>query len=142
MAGMNTSQQTPVRTAGHTRGPTPEAVSASTHRLSPSGDNPDLRPLVKFVAAALPFGWVLLSIPLFTDAPLAPFILGTLYFGLVLPTVVLTRRDREASMRQLLRDTLRPPRPLWLLLPAATVIPVATYAVGTLLDRNVALSSG
>ena len=41
---------------------------------------------------ALPVGWVLLSIPLVVDVPLAPFILATLYLGLVLPAVVLTRR--------------------------------------------------
>jgi membrane protease YdiL (CAAX protease family) len=107
-----------------------------------TGDNPDLRPLVTFVATALPVGWVLLSIPLFVDLPLAPFVLGTLYLGLVLPTVLLTRRDPGASMRQLLRDTLRLPRPAWLLVPAALVIPAATSAVGALFGRTVELDSG
>ncbi|HET7277899.1 MAG TPA: type II CAAX endopeptidase family protein [Dermatophilaceae bacterium] len=111
-------------------------------RVSTYGDNPDLRPLLTFVAVALPVGWIMLSIPLVTDAPLPLFVLGTLYLGLVLPTVVLTRRDPHASMRLLLHDTVRPPRPAWLLLPAGLVIPVATYAMGALLGRSVALDSG
>jgi membrane protease YdiL (CAAX protease family) len=101
-----------------------------------------LRPVLMFVATALPVGWVLLSVPLFVDLPMAPFILATLFLGLVLPTVVLTRRDPDASMRQLLGDTLRLPRPAWLLLPAALAIPVATYAVGALLGRSPAVDSG
>ena len=116
--------------------------SASTDGVASRRDNPALRPLLQFTAAALPVGWVLLSVPLFVDLPIAPFVLGTLYFGLVLPTVLLTRRDPNASMRQLLRDTLRLPRPLWLLLPAALVIPVATYAVGALWGRDVDVTGG
>ena len=94
-----------------------------------SGDG-DLRPLVTFLLTALPTGWVLLSVPLVVDVPLAPFILATLFFGLVAPAVVLTRRDPSASVRRLLRDTVRLPRPAWLLLPAALLIPTASWAVG------------
>ncbi|MEV6487294.1 CPBP family intramembrane glutamic endopeptidase [Actinoplanes sp. NPDC051633] len=79
-------------------------------------------PLLVFTAVALPVGWVLLSIPLFADLPVEPFILGTLFLGLVLPTVLLTR----PSVKRLLVDTVRPPRPLWLLIPAAALIPVVT----------------
>jgi membrane protease YdiL (CAAX protease family) len=130
---MNTTHHTPDRTLDRAPGRATCPV--------PTGDSPDLRPLVTFVATALPVGWVLLSIPLFVDLPLAPFVLGTLYLGLVLPTVLVTRRDPGASMRQLLRDTLRLPQPAWLLVPAGLVIPAATYAVGTLLGRSIELDS-
>ncbi len=112
------------------------AVKAATHDVG--GGAP--RPLLAFVAVALPVGWVLLSIPLVVDAPLAPFILGTLYLGLVLPAVVLTRRDPRASVRALLRDTVRLPRPLWLLLPAALLLPVLTGVAGTLASAGKDLS--
>lgn len=84
-------------------------------------------PLVVFTAVALPVGWVLLTVPLLTGLPVEPFILGTLFLGLVLPAVLLTRRD--ASVRRLLADTVRPPRPIWLLLPAAALIPVVAGAL-------------
>lgn len=108
--------------------------TTSTARVA---DNPDLKPLVQFVAVAIPVGWVLLTIPLLLDLPVEPFVLGTLFLGLVLPTVVLTRRDPTASMRQLLRDTVRPSRPLWLLIPAALVIPGAVAGVAALLGAGV-----
>ena len=136
---MNAPKHTVRNTPDHTADLVPRITSSSA---SPApADNADLRPLLKFVAAALPVGWLLLSVPLVTGAPLSPFVLGTLYLGLVLPTVLLTRRDPDASMRQLLRDTIRLPRPAWLLLPAALVIPVSTYAGGTLLGRSVGLDT-
>jgi membrane protease YdiL (CAAX protease family) len=101
-------------------------------------DRPDLRPLVTFALVALPVGWVLLSIPLLTDLPLAPFVLGTLYLGLVLPAVVLTRRDPKASLRALLRDAARP---TWLLVPATLLVPVSTVIVGRLLGVGTDLSA-
>ena len=52
-------------------------------------------PFILFGTVALPAGWVLLSIPLVVDVPLAPFILATLYFGLVAPALLLTRHDPE-----------------------------------------------
>ena len=113
-------------------------VTTSTARAA---DNPDLKPLIQFVTVAVPVGWVLLTIPFLLDLPVEPFVLGTLFLGLVLPTVVLTRRDPTASMRQLLRDTVRPPRPLWLLLPAALVIPGAVAAVAALLGVGVPLTA-
>ena len=70
---------------------------------NPAHDSADLRPLLLFLGVAVPVGWVLLSIPLVTDLPLSPFVLATLYLGLVLPAVVLTRRDPDASVRSLLR---------------------------------------
>ena len=131
-----------MNTSRHTSADVPALATHATSHPANTADNPDLRPLLKFVAIALPVGWVLLSVPLFVDAPMAPFVLGTLYLGLVLPTVLLTRRDHGTSMRQLLRDTLRLPRPAWLLIPAALVIPAATYGLGALLGRDVDLSGG
>ena len=84
---------------------------------------------------------MLLSIPLVVDVPLAPFILATLYLGLVLPAVVLTRGDPDASVRALLRDTVRLPRPAWLLLPAALLIPVAVWGMAALLGVETELDS-
>jgi membrane protease YdiL (CAAX protease family) len=133
---MNTSTHTsthrPVRT-GHA---TPPGITTGTP------DDPELRPLIWFVVAALPVGWVLLSVPLVLDAPLAPFVLGTLYLGLVLPTVLLTRRDPHTSMRQLLRDTVRLPRPAWLLVPAGLAIPTTTYGLGAVLGHSADVTIG
>jgi membrane protease YdiL (CAAX protease family) len=87
----------------------------------------DTRALVPFVAVALPVGWVLLSVPLVADLPIEPFVLATL-LGLVAPALLLTRRDPATSIRALLHDCWRLPRPL-VLLPALLVIPVTTWAV-------------
>ena len=110
-----------------------------TSGLRPT-DRHDRRPLVTFMLVALPVGWVLLSIPLVTGLPLSPFILGTLYLGLLLPAVVLTRRDPHTSVRAFFRDAVRLPRPVWLLVPATLVIPVGTASVGQLLGVGTDLS--
>lgn len=104
-------------------------------------DRPDLGPLVTFSLVALPVGWVLLSIPLVTGLPLSPFILGTLFLGLVLPATVLTRRDPHGSVRGLFRDAVRLPRPVWLLVPATLLVPVGTAAVGGLVGAGTELSA-
>ena len=104
-------------------------------------DRSELRPLVTFTLVALPVGWVLLSIPLVTGLPLSPFILGTLYLGLVLPAAVLTRRDPHGSLRDLFRDAVRLPRPVWLLVPATLLIPGGTAAAGALLGADTGLSA-
>lgn len=100
----------------------------------------DHRLLGTFLGVALPTGWVLLSVPLFIDVPLAPFILATLFFGLVGPAVVLTRRDPSTSVHQLLRDTFRLPRPARVLLAAAMLIPVATATAGRAVGAAIELS--
>lgn len=104
----------------------------TTHLTTPS--TPSVRSpasgLIPFVAVALPVGWLLLSVPLVVDLPLEPFILATLLFGLVVPAFVLTRRQPGASVTGLLRDTVRIPRPVWLLVPAALLVPFVTGAVG------------
>lgn len=107
----------------------------------PPADRADLRPLVAFALVALPVGWILLSIPLVTGLPLSPFVLGTLFLGLVLPAVVLTRRGPVGSVRALFRDAVRLPRPLWLLVPAALVIPVGTATVGAVVGVGTHLSA-
>lgn len=93
-----------------------------------------------FASVALPVAWVLLSIPLLVDMPLEPFVLGTLYLGLVLPVILLARRERGGAAKALLLDTIRLPRPVWLLLPAALVVPVAAATVGALLGVGTPLS--
>lgn len=102
---------------------------------------PSLRPLAVFLGVALPTGWVLLSVPLVVDVPLAPFVLATLFVGLVAPAVVLTRRDPAASVGRLLRDTVRLPRPVWLLAPAALLLPAATATAGRALGVATELSA-
>ena len=86
-------------------------------------DRPVAGHLRVFGVTAVLSGWVLLSVPLVADLPIEPFVLLTLLVGLVLPAVVLTRRDPTASMKALLHDCVRLPRRLSLLLTAPTVIP-------------------
>jgi membrane protease YdiL (CAAX protease family) len=101
-----------------------------------------LAPLKVFAAIALPVGWVLLSIPLFVDLPVEPFVLGTLAFGLVLPTVLLVRRDPGADGRQLFRDCFRLPRPRILLIPALLLIPAGTWLAARVFDQQAGLDVG
>ena len=90
---------------------------------------PTRDPLRTFAAVAVATGWVLLSIPVALGMPPEPFVIPTLLFGLVLPAVLLTRRDPHARVRDLLASTIRLPRPLWLLLPALLLIPVLSWLV-------------
>jgi membrane protease YdiL (CAAX protease family) len=102
-------------------------TTSTTDRLR-TRDNPDLRPLLLFSAVAVPTGWVLLSAYQLLGLPGWPFVLLTLALGLLVPTVVLVRRDPTTDGRQLLRDCLRlPSRPL-LLVPAVAAIPGLTWA--------------
>lgn len=84
------------------------------------------RPLLLFAATAVPVGWLLLGTAVAADLPVEPFVLGTLVLGLVLPAVLLTRRERTGGVRALLRDCVRLPRPL-LLVPAAVLVPGLTW---------------
>jgi membrane protease YdiL (CAAX protease family) len=88
---------------------------------------PTRDPLRTFAAVAVPTGWVLLTIPVVLGIPPEPFVIPTLLFGLVLPAVLLTRRDPRARVRDLFASTIRLPRPLWLLLPALLLIPVVSW---------------
>lgn len=98
----------------------------------PSGDRQkhgadDLAPLLTFAAFAVPSGWLFLGVPLVLDLPVEPFVLLTNFFGLLLPALLLTRRA-GGSVRALLRDTTRLPRPLAWLLPAVLALPALTWA--------------
>ena len=99
----------------------------STH--SPLTDRTTQRPgrvLLKFTAVALPAGWVFLSVPLLTGWPVEPFVLATLFLGMVPAALLLTRHGRQGTVRGLLRDCARLPRPVAWLIPATLLIPVAT----------------
>jgi len=91
----------------------------------------ELAPLLTFGAIAVPTGWVLLSVPLLADLPVAPFVLLTNFLGLLLPALVLTRRA-GASTRALLRDAVRLPRPLAWLLPGVLLLPLVTWSLAAL----------
>lgn len=104
---------------------TTDRMSRDTLRAS---DNPARQPLLAFAAVALPSGWILLGVPVAVGLPVEPFVLAALLLGLVVPAVVLTRRDPGAQVRALLRDTVRVPRP-WILVPAVGAIPAATWSV-------------
>ena len=109
---------------------------------SESGDSGELRPLLQFAGIAVPVGWVLLTIPLLIDSAVEPFVLGTLLFGLVVPALVLTARSESSSVQGLLRDTIRVPRPLRLLVPAALLIPAATGGLATALGVSAETTVG
>lgn len=84
------------------------------------------RSLLRFSAVALPAGWVFLSVPLFTGWPVGPFVLATLFVGMVPAALLLTRDGKHTTVRKLLGDCLRLPHPVAWLVPAALVIPVGT----------------
>jgi hypothetical protein len=109
----------------------------SATRAIPTHIDPhSTKPLFHFAAVAVPTGWVLLSIPLLLDLPMEPYVLLTLAVGLLAPAVVLTRRDPTATMKALLRDCLRPPRPSWLAIPAVAMIPALTWAFAAPADAG------
>jgi len=105
----------------------PAPTTPTSPAPGPAGSQ--LRPLVLFGAVAVPTGWVLLSIPVLLDLPVSPFVIPTLLLGLVLPALVLSRRDPATSARTLLRDTVRRPRPLLAAIPAVAVLPAAVWLV-------------
>lgn len=101
-------------------------------------DNPDVRPLRTLAKVAVPSGLLLLGIPVATGLPVEPFVLLTLVCGLIVPAVILTRRDPTSTMRSLLRDCIRvSPRAALLLVPALTLLPALTWAGGQLVGHGV-----
>lgn len=92
-------------------------------------DNPAARPLIVFASIAIPVGWVLLTAYQLLDLPAEPFVLATLLIGLLVPAIVLTRRDPTTDGRQLWRDCYKRPRPLLVLVPAIVAIPGLTALV-------------
>ena len=90
---------------------------------------PELRPLLAFVALALPIGWVFLTVPVVLGLPTEPFALGATLFALLGPPLILTARESGGSgVRRLLRDAIRPPRPSWWALVAVLALPLTTWA--------------
>ena len=102
----------------------------TTSTVATPGPTRVARPLRTFALVALPAGWLFLSIPLFTGLPVDPFVLATLFLGMVPVALLITRRSPETTVRQLLRDCVRPPRPLLWLVPALLLIPTATWVGG------------
>ena len=102
-------------------------TSINTH----TGEAVDAAPsLLTFTAVALPAGWLFLSVPLFTGWPVEPFVLATLFLGMVPAALLLTRR-KDGTVRQLLKDCVRLPRPVAWMVPAVFTIPVATRVVAS-----------
>ena len=122
---------------------------AATWRSSPTTGSegnaraPSLRPVGTFALVALPLGWLILSIPLLLGLPVEPFALLTTLFALLVPALVITRRQAGGTaVRALLRDAIRPPRPLWWVLAAVTVIPTLTWLIAAALGVAEPLSPG
>ena len=90
-------------------------------------DNLDVRALRTFALIGVPSGWLFLGIPVALDIAVEPFVLLTLLFGLVIPAVILTRRGPGGSARGLVRDSFRPARPAWLMIPALLTVPVLSW---------------
>jgi len=105
---------------------TPSA--ALTHDPDPTA----LRPLIAFAAIALPIGWLLLTPPVVLGLPMEPFVLAVNFLGLLTPALVLTwRRSGGAGVRALVRDAVRPPRPLWWIVAAAFALPVTVWTAAS-----------
>ena len=103
-------------------------------------DRPSLRPLLLFVAVALPLGGLLLGLSTVVD-PGAPLILAAVLLGLTAPALVLTYRDRGgAGVRRLLRDTVRVPKRWWWLAVAAFLLPAVVWTSVALMGGARALS--
>lgn len=112
------------------KGKRPTHAATAPAPAAPGGDNPALRPLLLFVAVALPMGWIALSVPVVLDLPMEPFVLLVTFLGLLLPALVLTARESgRAGVRALLLDAVRLPRPLWWLLVAILVLPLLVWAI-------------
>ncbi len=86
-----------------------------------------------FAASAVLGGGVLLALSRLVT-PGEPFLLAAVYGTLLLPALVLTRAERRhGAIRELLRQAIRLPRPLWWLPVAGAAIPVATWTLGATL---------
>ena len=120
--------------------PQDNTTSASTRHSTPTTESVgnartlSLRPVRTFALIALPLGWSILSIPLLLGLPIEPFALITTLFALLLPSLLIIRRESGGSgVRALLRDAIRLPRPLWWVLAAVTVVPTITWLVANAL---------
>lgn len=105
----------------------------TTTTSRPSIDNPDSRPLLRFLAIALPVGAFLLALSTLVE-PGEPFIFAAVLLALAVPALVLTHRETgRTGVRTLLHDTIRVPRPLWWLVPAGFLLPSVTWLAASTL---------
>jgi hypothetical protein len=94
-----------------------------------------LRPVLWFAAVALPLGWVMLTVPIVFGLPAEPFVLATTILGLFLPAVLITARQQgRGAVRALLRQAIRPHRPLWSVAAAALVLTAAVWLTAVAVD--------
>jgi membrane protease YdiL (CAAX protease family) len=105
-------------------------------------DYPSLRPLLVFAAIAVTTGCVLLGVGVTLGLPSEPFALATLLVGMVLPALVITARQAGgAGARALLRDAMRPPRPLWWGLLAVLALPALAWTGASIVGGEQPLTS-
>jgi membrane protease YdiL (CAAX protease family) len=103
-----------------TAAPPPVVPAGTTER-------PTLRPLVVFVAVAVPLGGLLLGLSTVVT-PGAPFILAAVLLGLAAPALIIAYREQGgAGVRRLLRDIVRLPTPWWWLPTAAFLLPAVVW---------------
>ncbi|WP_153392677.1 CPBP family intramembrane glutamic endopeptidase [Ornithinicoccus halotolerans] len=111
----------------------PRGATSQLRPLSAGPDDRSLRPLLVFAAVALPVGWLLLSLYQILDLPQELFVLGATFLGLVTPALALTYRQRgRAGVYALLKDAVRPSRPLWWTPLAVLVLPVLVWGTASL----------
>jgi len=103
-----------------------------------------MRTIRIFAMIALPAGWAFLIPPVVLDLPQEPFVLGALVFALILPAFLLMRREPNggAVVREVLRDAVRPPRPLMWTPLAALAIPLLAWGVASALGGGQPASGG
>jgi membrane protease YdiL (CAAX protease family) len=88
------------------------------------------RHLLLFGGMAVLSGWVLLGAAVAFSLPLPVFVLLVNFLALLLPAIVLTRREGgRAAVRRLMRDAVRLPAHWWWLPAAAFALPAVVWAV-------------
>jgi membrane protease YdiL (CAAX protease family) len=88
------------------------------------------RHLLLFGGMAVLSGWVLLGAAVAFSLPLPVFVLLVNFLALLLPAIVLTRREGgRAAVRRLMRDAVRLPAHWWWLPAAAFGLPAVVWAV-------------
>jgi membrane protease YdiL (CAAX protease family) len=88
------------------------------------------RHLLLFGGMAVLSGWVLLGAAVAFSLPLPVFVLLVNFLALLLPAIVLTRREGgRAAVRRLMRDAVRLPAHWWWLPAAGFGLPAVVWAV-------------
>lgn len=124
------------------RMPAPGRPATSAIPTDAAAREPSLRPVRTFALTALPLGWAILSVPLLLGLPVDPFVLPTVLFALLVPALLITRREAGGTeVRALLRGAVRLPRPLWWGLAAVTAIPAVTWLAAAALGGAQPLTS-